>query len=76
MDDMKELATALHQLSCNANHMDQCGWFYETLESDKGVFDWYGAAHKRYLDKAEKLYGRVPQRPPAILSVVKALVDL
>jgi hypothetical protein len=75
-DDMKELATVLHQTTCHFNHTDQCGWFYETKESDRGEFNWEGWTHKRYLEKAEKLYSRVPQRPPAIIAVLRALTDL
>lgn len=74
-DDLKELAEELHSLLCVHNHTDQCGWFYETKQNseERYEFDWNGWTHKQFLEKAEKLYGSVPQRPPAILSVVKAL---
>lgn len=71
MDDMQELATALHTLQCHSSHEDICGW-----EREINLGEWERWTHKYYLEKAEKLYGRVPQRPPAIIAVVKALGDL
>lgn len=41
------IATQLHGLLCTANHIDQCGWDYET--------DWKGCTRQRYLDKARAL---------------------
>lgn len=48
LDINHELAEFLHTELCNHNHTDGCGWFYEGN-------DWEGYAHKKYLEKANKI---------------------
>ena len=45
----QQLARELHQVCCNANHTDGCGWFYEV---HKGVDDWSGNIHFEWLKQA------------------------
>ncbi len=32
--EVKDYATAIHSLTCNANHTDQCGWMYGQRDYD------------------------------------------
>jgi len=42
--EVKDFAAAIHQLTCNANHVDQCGWVY-------------GEEHRKWeYERVEKLY--------------------
>lgn len=61
------LATAMHELQCRQNHMDQCGWDYEK--------DWSEPTHKHYLDKAKKVIQSYGEEPPeeVVQKVVKCL---
>ena len=46
----KQLAILLHDSFCSANHIDSCGWEYETHQ------DWEKAhAHKHWLERAQAL---------------------
>jgi hypothetical protein len=45
----QRLAVSLHTLLCHHNHVDGCGWEYE---SSKGIADWTGHSHSHYLKKA------------------------
>ena len=47
------LAVVLHETTCTSNHTDGCSWGYEVR---KGMHDWMGNAHKKYLSKAVKMY--------------------
>ena len=42
------IAEEYHRLTCNYNHTDECGWYYEF---HNGKADWNGGEHKRYLEK-------------------------
>lgn len=44
----QRVANLLHGSLCNANHIDQCSWSYESWENP-------GATRKRYLAKAQML---------------------
>ena len=50
-DDIR-LARELHGLLCKWNHMDGCGWFYESKNKKE---DWTGHEHDLYLGKARVL---------------------
>ncbi|AEW47378.1 hypothetical protein BCB4_0149 [Bacillus phage B4] len=52
LSEDKQLAITLHELMCNWNHVDGCGWQYEV---SKGVHNWHGYAHKSWLENAQKL---------------------
>ena len=52
MNEVRELATAIHKKRCNWNHIDGCGWDYENWEKP-------GYARKRYLERAEKVLEEV-----------------
>lgn len=47
-----QLARQLHNLLCQWNHTDGCGWYYESKNKKE---DWAGQAHARYLSKARML---------------------
>ena len=47
------LAITLHEMMCHHNHIDGCGWEYE---STCGKPDWFGYAHSTYLGKARNLF--------------------
>ena len=47
-----QLAITLHSLLCRWNHTDGCSWEYE---GTKGIDDWRGHAHSKYLEKAVKV---------------------
>lgn len=49
MQPEQRLAISLHSLLCHHNHIDGCGWEYE---GSRGIEDWTGHAHSRYLQKA------------------------
>lgn len=40
--EVKDYAAAVHRLTCNANHTDQCGWMYGEVQRE---YD-YKAAEK------------------------------
>ena len=54
--DNKRLAFMLHAKKCRWDHTEGCGWFYEI---NKGVHDWEGYAHKRYLEEANKILSKI-----------------
>lgn len=47
-----DLACTLHSKNCSSNHTDGCGWYYEM---HRGVHDWTGHAHQRYLEQARDI---------------------
>ena len=47
-----QLAIELHNVLCRANHIDDCGWFYEKKNR---IDDWNGHSHRQYLKKAEAI---------------------
>lgn len=49
MDPEHRIAIKLHEMLCHHNHVDGCGWEYE---SQNGLPNWDGHAHARYLSKA------------------------
>ncbi|AGY46703.1 hypothetical protein BigBertha_195 [Bacillus phage BigBertha] len=52
LSEDKQLAITLHELMCNWNHTDGCGWGYET---NGGTHNWDGYAHKKWLEHAQQL---------------------
>ena len=48
----QQLARELHDLACNANHTDGCGWYYEI---HKGIDDWSRSEHREWLKRAQCL---------------------
>ena len=48
----RQLAIRLHELKCNSNHTNGCGWYYEF---DKQQHKWSGYAHTHYLNQAKAL---------------------
>lgn len=67
----QQLAVAIHDIDCRWNHTDGCGWLYEI---HKGVADWTGYAHARYLLKAKKLMEMLPEYGHIdILNIVAAI---
>jgi len=46
------LARELHDLVCNQNHTDGCGWYYEI---SKGIDDWSRSEHQMWLKRAQCL---------------------
>ena len=48
----RQLARELHDLSCNQNHTDGCGWYYEI---SKGIDDWSRSEHREWLKRAQCL---------------------
>lgn len=49
-----KIARLLHEQFCNSNHMDQCGWYYETIYHGLAE-DWSRPTHARYLKKAQRV---------------------
>lgn len=49
MAPIGRLAIELHELLCNANHADGCGWLYEI---DNGIHDWARGDHVRWRSRA------------------------
>jgi hypothetical protein len=47
-EDVKEIATLIHDTICKQNHTDQCSWYY-----DDG--DWSTYPRPEYLKKAQSL---------------------
>lgn len=69
-----ELAEALHDMLCQFNHTDMCGWWYEGTEESP---NWGGYAHERYLQKARKLMKLLPDiDPDDIITVAKTVKEL
>lgn len=72
----KQLAVILHDLLCNWNHTDGCGWFYEFKNK---IPQWDSYAHADYLEKAERLIARchreniAPERAIEIYRLLEAL---
>lgn len=52
LSEDKRLAITLHELMCNWNHVDGCGWEYEI---SKGTHNWNGYAHKKWVENAKQL---------------------
>lgn len=52
VDPLATLAIQLHDAFCKWNHMDGCSWHYET---NKGIHNWNGYEHLRWLKKAQLL---------------------
>ena len=69
----QRLAIELHGGTCTWNHTDGCGWFYEMRD---GIHDWSGSTHKRYLNSANTILGKMKQRGieeglvPALVEIV------
>ncbi len=53
MRNNTSLATLIHKRMCRWNHMDECGWDYESWDKP-------GYARNRYLEKADKVLTEVP----------------
>lgn len=49
-----KIARLLHEQFCNSNHIDQCGWYYETTRHGLAE-DWTRPTHQRYLERARKV---------------------
>ncbi len=74
MTPNQQLAITLHDVLCNWNHTDGCGWFYEV---HKGVDDWHGHAHASWLQRATKIRGLLPDfTEQEIMKVVRAVKGL
>ena len=52
MSPVHQLAVDLHELFCNQNHTDGCGWYYEF---ERKLHKWDGYSHASYLKKAQAL---------------------
>lgn len=50
----QKIARLLHEQLCNSNHIDQCGWYYETTHHGLAE-DWSCPTHARYLTKAARV---------------------
>lgn len=57
-DPVLAFARDLHDMTCHHNHIDGCGWHYE---SRNGQEDWNGHAHGQYLTKARNLIAMCKQ---------------
>ena len=53
----QRMAIALHSSWCNYNHTDGCSWMYEL---DTGKHLWSGSAHRRWLNKAQRILAEFP----------------
>lgn len=51
--EIQKVAELLHRVKCNLNHIDGCGWEYESWLKP-------GFAHKRWAEEAERLLHNVP----------------
>lgn len=72
----KLLASELHGLTCNWNHTDGCGWFYEF---NNKIDNWDGSEHGRYLQKAQKLISKCKEmniEPDQAISVFRLVKGL
>lgn len=71
----QRLAIELHGSTCTWNHTDGCSWFYEFKD---GIHDWNGNEHRRRLDAANRILGKMKQRGieedlvPALVEIVLA----
>lgn len=69
MTELQRLATALHDLMCHFNHIDVCGWGYESWEKGRLL------TRGRWLERAEKFVhlcdeqGITPDQALAILKI-------
>lgn len=73
-EPLKDIATRMHEVLCQYNHTDGCGWHYEVKD---GVHNWTGWAHARWLKKAHDLTkgdGKVPPISPA--DIVRMLIAI
>lgn len=71
----EQLARTLHSLLCGFNHTEQCGWYYEIV---KGVDNWNGDSHGRYLTKANMVIKKCKDQHiqvDDIVEIVKMLKD-
>jgi hypothetical protein len=68
------MACALHKALCTANHTDGCGWYYEI--DRKGVHQWGQDAHRKYLQKANKVVAaaqRLGVEPKNVLEIIVSI---
>lgn len=56
-NEVEELAITIHSATCNWNHTDGCGWYYETVD---GEATWTRWGHQRALIKASKMRELLP----------------
>ena len=62
--EVRALATQLHEVGCQWDHMEGCAWYYENDNADgwgKDRWDNPMRAHHRWLLKARTLRGRLPE---------------
>jgi hypothetical protein len=52
------IANVLHEIFCQWNHTDECGWFYETKWDSPRTWG-KGTAHERYLHWSLRLISSV-----------------
>ena len=50
----QKLAVTLHDMLCQHNHTDGCGWYYDIRQ---GIDDWSGSEHGAYMQKVLTLRG-------------------
>lgn len=55
MTQSQELAGLIHKKRCHWNHMDQCGWDYESWDKP-------GSTRDRYLGLANTVLDEIPFR--------------
>jgi hypothetical protein len=53
LTEAQQLATVLHAKQCHHNHIDGCGWYYESWTKDVPANR--GGTRQRWVEKAEKL---------------------
>jgi hypothetical protein len=58
LEELKPLAAKAHNLLCQYNHTDGCGWGYE--EDCKNKSPWTCETHSRWLDKIDKIVNGEP----------------
>lgn len=66
LTEEQRFATDLHEATCNQDHTERCGWFYE-----HGPRVWENGTHKRYLVKAGEVLKVVDAE--TVMKVLKAV---
>jgi len=66
---IREITQQAHDALCSYNHTDGCGWGYEND-------NWNGYAHRRWLDKIEKILSKEETFEPVTDNQLTAIIGL
>lgn len=73
--DVVELATAIHNLTCNLNHTDMCGWGYECWDDRGGIIYEKQRTRPRYYQRAMNVIKKMDKSAADVVLDIKTMTE-